>query len=145
MADRDVLDIIDTELAMLVRRATSFSNDKTLGRMDRSAYLLLNKIIERPNVGVRALADEFHLDISTVSRQISALEHKGYVSRTPDPSDGRAYFFEVTESGQRDLTEYKQARLARITQRLSGWSDEDRILFGELLAKFNRTLDEQSE
>lgn len=143
MADRDVLDIIDTELAMLVRRATSFSNDKSLGSMDRSAYLLLNRIIARPNIGVRALADEFHLDISTVSRQISALEHKGYVNRIPDPSDGRAFFFEVTDSGRRDLTDYKQARLTRITQRLEGWTDEERDRFCELLEKFNRTLNEQ--
>ena len=145
MDDREALDLIDTELAMLVRRATSFSIDKSLGRMDRSAYLLLNRIITRANVGVRALADEFHLDISTVSRQISALEQKGYVRRIPDPSDGRAYFFEVTDIGRRDLLEYKQARLARITQRLRGWSAEELDRFAGLLGKFNRTLDEQMD
>ncbi|MBB6678897.1 MarR family transcriptional regulator [Cohnella lubricantis] len=130
---------------MLIRRATSFSNDKRLGRMDRSAYLLLNRIISSAHIGVRALADEFHLDISTVSRQIAALEQKGYVKRNPDPSDGRAFFFEVTESGRRDLMDYKQARLARITDRLKGWTGEERDRFAELLRKFNRTLDEQSD
>lgn len=145
MDDREALDLIDTELAMLIRRATSFSIDKSLGRMDRSAYLLLNRIISRANVGVRALADEFHLDISTVSRQISALEQKGYVKRIPDPSDGRAFFFEVTDTGRRDLMEYKQARLTRITQRLQGWSAEELDRFAELLGKFNRTLNEQTD
>lgn len=140
MEAREAVELIDTELAMLVRRSTSFSADKSLTKLDRSAYLLLNRMLERDRPGVKVLADELQLDISTVSRQIAALEQKGYVLRIPDPEDGRAYFFEVTEAGRRDLLEYKQARQALIVKRLQGWSDEERSRFGELLRKYNRSL-----
>ncbi|WP_027092256.1 MarR family winged helix-turn-helix transcriptional regulator [Cohnella thermotolerans] len=140
--DPRVLDLIDTELALLVRRATSLSNDKSFANLDRSAYLLLNHMIASGPTGVRALADEFRLDISTVSRQIAALEQKGYVLRSPNPDDGRAYFFEVTESGRAEHAEYKKMRQARITEKMQGWSDEERRTFGDLLRKFNRTLNQ---
>lgn len=135
--DKQALDRIEIELAILYRR---ISNRKH-GNLDRSAYLLLHQINSYGAAGVKALADEFHLDVSTVSRQTASLEQKGYVSRTPDPSDRRAYFLQITELGRRELLESKKSRTERIEHLIRDWSEEEQRIFGDLLAKLNRTFD----
>ncbi|MEB3101262.1 MarR family winged helix-turn-helix transcriptional regulator [Ferviditalea candida] len=132
------METIEIELAILARRLTS--NDKKVGNLDRSAYLLLHQISAHGSAGVKALAEEFHLDISTVSRQTAALEQKGYARKIPDPSDGRAYSLEITDKGAKQLHQYKQARMARVKELLKHWSEDERQLFGNLLTKFNRTF-----
>ncbi|MEH7085908.1 MarR family transcriptional regulator [Neobacillus drentensis] len=134
------LEMIELELAILIRRTTSISSNKKLGNLDRSAYLILRRINEKGAVGVKVLADEFKLDISTVSRQAAALEHKDYLYRIPDPLDGRAYSLQLTELGAKELFDYQQARLKRVSELLEDWSDEERELFGVLLEKFNRSF-----
>ncbi|MNG11212.1 MarR family protein [compost metagenome] len=108
--------------------------------MDRSAYLLLSHIAANGTVGIKALAEQFHLDISTVSRQTAALEQKGYVRKTPDPLDRRAYLFHNSELGNEALLAYKQRRLSRMSDRLKDWNEEELEQFGELLRKFNQSI-----
>jgi DNA-binding MarR family transcriptional regulator len=131
------LELIDYELVVLIRRA---SLDKELGGLDRSTYTLLTQLSMNGPIGVKALANEFRLDISTISRQTSVLEAKGYVQRLPDPTDGRSSYFQVTEEGIRKVMEAKKARLARHAQLFKDWSDEERQKFGALLARLNRTF-----
>ncbi|WP_379304226.1 MarR family winged helix-turn-helix transcriptional regulator [Paenibacillus sp. GCM10027628] len=137
--DKD-LKAIDYEMAMLIRRATSAAIDKKLGNLERSHYLLLYQLAENGAMGVKALADAFHLDISTASRQAAALEAKGYVERLPDPEDGRASFFRLTALGAKELQDTKAIRLNRINLLLQDWSTEDRQKLVELLGRFNRTF-----
>ncbi|CAG7617225.1 MarR family winged helix-turn-helix transcriptional regulator [Paenibacillus allorhizosphaerae] len=136
--NRNDLELIDYELVVLIRRSTL---DKELGGMDRSTYTLLTQLSKSGGpTSVKALADEFRLDISTISRQTTVLEAKGYVQRLPNVGDGRSSYFQVTEEGMRRLTEAKNARLARHAQLFKEWSDEERKQFGELLARLNRTF-----
>ncbi|OKP87512.1 MarR family transcriptional regulator [Paenibacillus helianthi] len=137
------IDVIELEMAILVRRLVSMTTYRKIGNLDRSAYLLLHQIASHGSAGVKALSDEFHLDISTVSRQAAALEQKGYVKRIPDPVDGRAYSLEMTDMGEEVLNENKQARQESIGKMLSAWSDGERVIFGELLRKFNAAIHEE--
>ncbi|MFZ7943587.1 MarR family winged helix-turn-helix transcriptional regulator [Neobacillus sp. 19] len=132
------LEMIELELAILIRRTTSVSTNKKKWNLDRSAYLLLRRIATKGAVGVKVLAGEFQLDISTVSRQAAALEHKGYLYKIPDPLDGRAYSFQITELGTKELNDHKQARLERIAELINDWPEEERKVFGQLLKKFNQ-------
>jgi DNA-binding MarR family transcriptional regulator len=134
--DKD-LEMIDYELVVLIRRT---SLDKELGGLDRSTYTLLTQLSKNGPIGVKALADEFRLDISTISRQTTVLEARGYVQRLPDPTDGRSSYFQVTEEGMRKVMDAKKARLARLAQLFKDWDDEERQTFGELLARLNRTF-----
>jgi DNA-binding MarR family transcriptional regulator len=132
------LEMIDLELAILVRRITS--TNKKFGNIDRSAYLILHQILTQGPAGVKALADEFKLDISTVSRQAASMEQKGYVYRIPDPSDGRAYSLQITDLGKKEYFEYQQLRFEKIEAILKGWPEEEREQFGRLLRKYNRSF-----
>lgn len=139
--DEHTLETIGLELAILHRRIASYTTyRKKIGTLDHSAYLLLEQITTHGSAGVKALADEFHLDISTISRQAAALEKKGYVYRIPDPLDGRAYSLQITELGTRELNEYKHTRLAKLAELLKSWTEEERQVFGELMKRFNRTF-----
>lgn len=138
------LEDLELELAILYRRINSISSHNKLGPLDRSAYLLLHQITSHGSAGVKALADEFKLDISTVSRQAAALENKGYIYKIPNPKDGRAYSFQITKLGLKEYTESKQVRLVRVKKVFENWSDEELNLFAELLNKFNRSVLEKS-
>ncbi|WP_066065091.1 MarR family winged helix-turn-helix transcriptional regulator [Neobacillus soli] len=138
--DEYMLETIELELAILIRRTTSITSNKKISKLDRSAYLLLHQLSANGSAGIKVLSDEFRLDISTVSRQAAALEQKGYVYRIPDPLDGRAYSLQITDLGTKELIEYKQARIKRITELLKDWSEEEKDSFGKLLKKFNQSF-----
>jgi len=140
--NKQSLESLEIEMAILVRRLTSLTSDKKIGNLDRSAYLLLHQISTHGCAGVRTLADAFQLDISTVSRQAAALEQKEYVYRIPDPQDRRAYALQITDLGKQELVEYKQARSDRLKEVLKDWSDEECQAFAQLLKKFNLTINE---
>lgn len=134
--DEHSLGTIDLELAVLLRRLTSISTKK-LGNLARSAYLLLHQITSNGPSRVKDLADKFQLDISTVSRQVSALEQKGYVYRIPDPLDGRAYSLQITELGMKEFNDYQHMRFTRLSKVMKDWSTEEQEMFGLLLKKYN--------
>jgi len=136
MEDKN-LEFINDELLSLIRRA---SLDKKPGGLDRSNYTLLNHLSVHERIGVKALAEDLCLDISTISRQTSVLESKGYVVRQPDPQDGRSSYFQITEQGEQVLHEAKKVRLGRYEQLFKEWSPEECQTFGALLARLNRTL-----
>lgn len=138
MDSQEAIELIEYEIAVLVRRAT-FTNRK-YGGIDRSAYLLLHQLSEHGQVGVKTLADEFRLDISTVSRQTAALEAKGYAQRLPDPLDRRASTLRITEFGLQQLKQARTQRQARFAELMQDWPLEDRQKFGELLSRLNHTI-----
>ncbi|GKU83032.1 MarR family winged helix-turn-helix transcriptional regulator [Niallia sp. NCCP-28] len=130
------VEIIDIELSVLIRRVTSAS--RKIGHLDRSAYLLLHRILSQGPAGVKTLADESRLDISTISRQTAALEQKGYVVRNPDLVDKRAYTLEITDLGRKEFHEHQKLRFTAIKEVLKEWPEEERQLFGILLKKYNQ-------
>ncbi|MDD9266374.1 MarR family winged helix-turn-helix transcriptional regulator [Paenibacillus sp. GCM10023248] len=134
------IETIEEELAIFIRRVTSFSSHRKLGNLDRAAYLLMHRISKEVPTGVKILAEQLQLDISTVSRQAAALEQKGYVSKLPDPQDGRSYSLQLTELGLTEMAEYKRVRSNKLKELLQDWSDEDAENFAQLLHKFNRSI-----
>jgi Transcriptional regulators len=143
--DHQALENIEIEMAVLQRFLASVATYRKIGNLDRAAYLLLHRIIHEGATGVKAMADEFHLDISTISRQVRGLEEKGYVSRISDTSDRRAYFLEATELGRKEFNDYKQHALMKVSELLKNWSDEECKIFGLLLKKFNHSISEMLE
>ena len=138
--DKHSLETLELEFAILIRRVSLITTNNKFGSLDKAAYLLLHQITSHGSAGVKVLADESHLDISTVSRQAAALEQKGYVYRIPDPLDGRACSLQITDLGTKEYIEHKQARLAKIADILKSWSDEECEMFGQLLRKYNRAI-----
>jgi DNA-binding MarR family transcriptional regulator len=94
-------------------------------RLDPTAFPLVAALgrseVMRPSELMRAL----HLDASTVSRQISAVERLGLVTRVPDPSDARARLVALTPEARERVADVRRQQLARRKASLADWSPED--------------------
>ncbi|MEM5591245.1 MarR family transcriptional regulator [Niallia circulans] len=93
----------------------------------------MHEIVTSGPAGVKALATEFQLDVSTVSRQAAALEQKGFLLRIPDETDGRAYTLQITETGLEEFQKEKKFRKSRVEEVTKCWTEEDRETFAKLL------------
>lgn len=78
--------------------------------IDRSMISILTRLSAAGTLRISDLADRLGLDRSTLSRQVSAAVAAGYVSRTTDESDSRAYLVSMTDEGK---TAYQAVRRAR--------------------------------
>lgn len=142
--DEAIFDVIEMEIAIFVRRAEAVRLAGMNGmELDRSAYLLLRYLERKGPVGIKALADELQLDISTASRQTAALEAKGYVERLADPQDARVSLLRITGDVPAMLREVRRNRKEFYAKLLSEWPEEDCRMLGELLGKFNRTAEQR--
>ncbi|WP_232818575.1 MarR family winged helix-turn-helix transcriptional regulator [Exiguobacterium flavidum] len=133
---------IELELAILIRRLGSMTSEHA---MDRSAYLLLRQLSAVKTAGVKSLAEALQLDVSTVSRQATALSRKGWITKLADPLDRRAFSYELTTAGQEMLCDYRQKRTDSIGRLLEGWTEKDQELFSRLLHQFNHSVREDSK
>jgi DNA-binding MarR family transcriptional regulator len=109
-------------------------------QVDPMAYPLLFNLQREP-MRVSALADAVHVDVSTVSRQVSTLVELGFVERGPDPDDGRAQALSVTAEGTALLVAIRESRDRWLQQLLADWSDDDVRHFSDHLARFASDLE----
>jgi DNA-binding MarR family transcriptional regulator len=84
-----------------------------------------------------AIAAEFGLDPSTVSRQVDALVQSGHVEKVPDPADGRAALVQLTEQGQAELAAHVEDITAALGGVLDRWSMDDLRTLTALLGRLN--------
>ncbi|MFB9329852.1 MarR family winged helix-turn-helix transcriptional regulator [Paenibacillus aurantiacus] len=141
--NREDIERIELEIAVFVRRAEAARIAYLKYKdFDRSTYLLLHRLDEKGAQGIKALADAFQLDLSTLSRQTASLEAKGFVERKSDVRDARINLLHITPYGRQQLYEVREARQELFGKLLGDWSDEERSMLGELLEKFNRTTEQ---
>lgn len=138
---------VEEELTLLVCRAQRVhlhDEGGGLRLLERSAYSVLGRVHDEGVVRLSELAAAFMLDVSTVSRQVAALQAAGLIHRDPDPSDGRAALLTVTPTG-RDVLERTRAQRRRILHDLlAAWPAQDVEVFAGLLARFNADLREHA-
>jgi DNA-binding MarR family transcriptional regulator len=109
-------------------------------QVDPMAYPLLFNLKERP-LRVSALADIVHSDVSTVSRQVSTLVDLGFVTRGPDPDDGRAQALSLTDEGSALLAAIREDRDRWLQGLLADWPDDDVASFSAHLRHFASDLE----
>jgi DNA-binding MarR family transcriptional regulator len=86
------------------------------------------------------LAHELHLDQSTVSRHVAALEADGLVRRTRNEEDRRAHLLELTPAGSTLAHERVTERVRRFEAVTASWSEDDAATFARLIDDFVRGL-----
>ncbi|MEU1587604.1 MarR family transcriptional regulator [Micromonospora sp. NPDC005710] len=134
---------IETEVALLMRfgeatrRATGTAEHRVL---DRAAYVILRHLSDAGPQNVSALAARLNLDGSTVTRQVSALQRDGLITRTPDPSDGRGTVISPTSAGLQRMAAVQAARTRLYGDMLADWTPEDRDTLAALLGRLNQAL-----
>ena len=142
-ADESVIQTIETEVALLLRRAeaTRRSSPEAEHRaLDRAAYVILRQLEASGDTNVGALASQLGLDGSTVTRQVAAMERDGLVERQRDPSDGRGTVIVATTHGLSRLRAVRRARAELYERVLGEWSTEDRRTLARMLHRLNESL-----
>ena len=142
-ADTAVLDRLQHQVALFARRAEQSrlaGLSKARVSLDRAAYLLLNLLDREGPMGVKALAEGMGIDSSTVTRQVAPLAEAHLVRCTAHPEDGRAVVIALSLRGQRRLAEVRASRRELMTIVTREWSEQERVIFCELLGRFNTAL-----
>lgn len=106
------------------QRAFADQISRELG-WSRASLSLLRWLSCSGPVPLSDVAAAQQVDLSVVSRQVSALTEAGYVARSVDPVDRRVRTVEITETG-RDLIAHRSVCFVRATERVFGtWSDDE--------------------
>lgn len=82
------------------------------------------------------LATALHLDQSTVSRQLSALEADGLVQRRPSDRDRRVHDLELTDACRTAARDEVERRIRVLEAGVAGWSEDDIDTLSRLLTRF---------
>lgn len=109
--------------------------------VERVGYVLLWQLIAEGPQRITALAEAVHSDISTVSRQVTALVRHGWIERRPDPDDGRACLLAVTPAGREVYERIRGCRDAHMVRIMDGWRYEERDELARLVARLNDDLE----
>jgi DNA-binding MarR family transcriptional regulator len=104
--------------------------------VESAAQLLLRTVAHEGPLRASALAEAVHLDLSTISRQTSALVSRGLLERRADPEDGRASLLAITDAGRDVLGRQVETRQLFFDQVLAGWKVDDLHRFAALLERF---------
>lgn len=137
----DVHAEISRELGQFMRRVTRVQAKRSDGPdLDRAAFQLLHRIVADGPARLSTLATDMVVDLSVVSRQVSALEAEGLVVRTTDPADRRASVIAASDAGT-DLFNRKRARFQEwLRTMLADWTEQERTEFARLMKRFNEAM-----
>lgn len=106
-----------------------------------AGFWQLVAIAHHGDIRVSDLATELNLDISTVSRQLKVLAHRGLIEKVADAEDARVAKVRLTPNGERILEELRTRRHAVLERALQNWESERRETLFALLEDLVRELD----
>ncbi|GAB3888830.1 MarR family winged helix-turn-helix transcriptional regulator [Terrabacter terrigena] len=109
--------------------------------VDATAYPVLFVVAGAGTVRVSDIATTLHNDVSTVSRQVSALVSVGLLEKSADPSDGRASVVSLTERGRDALGRIQASRATWFQGLLSDWESPETAAFVSRLRELGDALD----
>ncbi|MBR7829268.1 MarR family transcriptional regulator [Actinospica sp. MGRD01-02] len=129
------------EIAYLASRARQHERMMAVAGLDldRSAAALLRSLSEHEPVRSGELANRLAVEASHITRQVQQLERTGYVTRVPDPDDGRAQLVELTPRGRAAVERIRVVGCLGMQQALADWPAED---IGTLAVLFRRMVDD---
>lgn len=137
----DTVGVVELELMKLVRHLETFGRKSSLyEKVDRAGYLALRTLDELGPSCVNGLAQELHLDSSTVTRQVSVLESGGFVTRSVDPNDGRSWLIDLTPQGRKTMRTVERGRRQAIESMLVEWPSEEVHDLARVMSRLNLAL-----
>ncbi len=149
-AGADQLETIERALGTFFRLSRNFRFQEAVHKRsgfatDRASYGVLSRVGELQPVRLSELAHVLGVDVSTISRQVATLEHRGLLSRAADPADGRAVRLELTETGQHYLSRLSSAWHDIVAEAVGDWSPRDIAKFSGLIDRFVAGLEAAAE
>ena len=137
------VDQIEFEMMLLGRymHLLSPTSRGMVGRLDRSAYIVLSRIEAEGPMSIGQLSAAFGLDASTLNRQTAAMVRAGIVERIPDPEGGIARKFAMTAEGERRLAADRAENRVGLGKIMTEWTAEEVADFAAHLSRLNRDVE----
>lgn len=130
----------------LRRRHNAIQLAKTIDpEIEPAAYSILFTLQRE---GAQRMTDiSKHLGVGkpTLSRQLTTLAERGFITKRADPADGRALVISLTEQGKSRLDAAQAQRSERYLHMLEPWTEEEIMSLSGLLAKMNQTYAEYDD
>jgi DNA-binding MarR family transcriptional regulator len=130
------------DLQRTVRRSKARLLSAAGNDVESATQLLLHTLETEGPMRASALAASVQADLSTVSRQVTALVGRGLLERQADQLDGRASLLAVTGAGRAAIAEHEERRQAFFDEVLAGWSTEEMGQFAQQLERFTAAYDD---
>lgn len=145
IARQDELEVADDLGVELVRTIRLLAKAKARlsampGLADRSAFPIIATLVCDGPRRTSALAETLHTEVSTISRQTSALVQQGLIERQADPADGRACLLAPTDAGRELYERARQQRNRWLAATLRDWDAADVERLIGLLTRLNIDL-----
>lgn len=99
----------------------------------RQQFALLLALSQRPGASQKDLVAATGIDKSTLKEMLGRMVPRQWVARERDPNDSRAWTIQITEDGQRILTDYIDKAEAAQREILAPLAPADRALFMHFL------------
>jgi len=100
-----------------------------------SLLALIEYTASNPGCGVQAMAGGLKLSTPTVSIGVRQLEELGFITRQPDPRDGRAVHLFLTLTGQELHQSTHEFRCQKFERLLTGLTARERTTLLDLLER----------
>jgi DNA-binding MarR family transcriptional regulator len=135
------IEVALTEIAYLAGRARRHERLMAVAgvSLDRAAAALLRHLALAEPVRAGELATRLAVEASHVTRQVQQLERTGYITRVPDPEDGRAQLIKLTDTGRGTVERMRVVGCLGMQQVLGGWPAEE---LSTLAVLFRRMVDD---
>ena len=144
--DRPTADRVSLALVRLIKLMKSMRQHapRVHPAVDSTAYPILFTLADEPH-RVSALAELVHSDVSTVSRQVSALVTHGLLDKVSDPADGRAQVVQLSPEGEALVERIRADRNEWFRTLLDDWTPDDARTFATHLERFGDALESSRE
>jgi DNA-binding MarR family transcriptional regulator len=134
-----LLESITRELTLVSRHQLATA---ARGVLERSAYLMLSRIDATGPMTARELATALQLEISTVTRQVSAMLREELVERIPDPAGGLARRLRITPTGATRLAADRERYRNGLDKVLTDWPETECADLYRLLRSLNERIEQ---
>ena len=112
-------------LRVAITRLQRQLRQQTVGELTLSQWSALVTVEMHGPMRIGDLADREGVSAPTATRLVASLEEHGLLERQTDSADRRSSYVTVTASGREQLEWARQARTAKLAQRLATLSDAD--------------------
>jgi DNA-binding MarR family transcriptional regulator len=120
--DKEIGPQILAAFSSIVRRTRALeATAEATGDVPSSVITVLGLLSDNGELRLGALAARIGVDTSVISRTVALAEHRGLVSRRPDPRDGRACLLSVTDRGRQCLADRRNERLRLVSGVIDEW------------------------
>lgn len=133
-----------TRLRTTIVRTNRRLRQEAGGRLSPTLSAALGTIARHGPLTPSELAARERIQRPTATRLLARLEAPGYVTRTPDPEDGRSSLVALTPAGAALLEEARSRKDAYLARRLRTLSGEERATMRHAVEILERMLDEST-